>query len=294
MRLIDDNQFLEQASAAAQRGKLLRLVDPENSPGYRLQGDALANAALIKNPFFAQRPSRQLYLQVCDCRGVKQLQQELQRHRKAYPESMLQPVGFCGWLISQRPVRSIVTYLERQHTQKLDAGKPAFLRFYDSRVLKQLSRILRLNQLSALLGPIDHWFYIDSEKQLREISPHGEKRQLGGLRLSGEQWQAISRIEQVNRCLEYYRTLPQELRQRTVTDTEVDALLQVAKGFGLMDSTDITGFVLHGLVIQPEFYRHPLISSLLTQVDTQQSYIALTNRLSEDQWTEVSREMEVS
>lgn len=287
MKAIDENAFIHDAPALAKAGQLYRLIDPSNTPARSLSGKALKGAQLVKNPFFAQTPSQKLYLQSVDSEAAKQMEGELLRERTARPSSLLEPVPFCGWLVSRYPCRTLATYLSKQLSQQDREGNPALLRFYDPRVLQQLPRILDPWQLSALLGPVDRWVYLDKEHGVREIAPHRGQRHLGRLHLTTKQWQAIHRIGQINRCLERYWALPEEDQQASVTDSLVDNLLVAAYANGLTERTDMTAFVLHGLVSHVEFHRHPLMQNLLRQVGGS-SYIGLTNRLTDTEWEAIS------
>ena len=294
MKSIDETVFINDALTFAKSGQLYRLIDPAHTPGRRLSGQALKRAELVRNPFFAQTPSQNLYLQSLDSESVEEMKRELLRERNARASSLLGPVPFCGWLMSRYSCRTLATYLSKQLSQKSRKGNRALLRFYDPRVLQQLTRILEPWQLSALLGPVDRWVYLDKENRVREIAPHRSgQRHLGSLHLTAEQWQAIHRIGQINRCFERYRALPKEDQQTPATDGLIDNLLVAAYANGLTERVDMTAFVLHGLMSHVDFHRHPLMQNLLRQVGGS-SYIGLTNRLTDKEWEVISTVEEIS
>lgn len=271
-------------TAEANSGHLYRLIDPSTVSGRRLNAETLKLVERIPNPFLAQKPSEQLYLQWVMPDDVKpQLNAEL----KAAPEGLLDPMPFCGWLVSSQSSRTIAAYLKRQMAQKGLDGKNICLRFFDPRVMAQLSRILQSQQLSALMGPIDQWIYLDAEHNIQKIAPHSGKRFLGRIQLTAGQWQSIKRIGQINQYLELYRTLPEEDKNGPASANDVENLLIAADEYALTGA-DIGAFVLHGLVVKPDFYRHPLMQRLLRRVDEKTQYIELTNRLSDDEWDAIS------
>ena len=294
MKAIDETAFINDALALAETGQLYRLIDPANTPGRCLTGEALKDVQLVRNPFFAQTPSQKLYLQSVDSEAAKEMEGELLRERNARSSNLLEPVPFCGWLVSRYPCRTLATYLSKQLSQQDLKGNPALLRFYDPRVLQQLPRILEPSQLSALLGPVDRWVYLDKENGVREIAPHRPgQRHLGRLHLTAGQWQAIRRIGQINRCLERYWALPEEDQTVSATDSLIDNLLVAAGANGLTERADMTAFVLHGLVSHVDFHRHPLMQNLLRQAGCS-SYIGLTNRLTDKEWEVISTVEEIS
>lgn len=272
------------ATAAASKGHLYRLVDPSISSSRRLSPQALKLVERVPNPFLAQKPSEQLYLQRV---GFDEVKAQLEAELKAAPESLLSPMPFCGWLISTQTPRTVAAYLKRQISQPGPTGTRVCFRFYDPRVLAQLERVLEPNQLSALIGPIDQWIYLDIDHRLRQINPHGHKRYLGRPHFTAAQWQSIKRIGQVNQYLELYRTLPEEDKNGPASSADIDDLLIAANEYKLAGN-DIGAFVLHGLVVKTDFYLHPLMQRLLRRVDEQTSYIELTDRLSDEEWDAIS------
>ncbi|WIX34210.1 DUF4123 domain-containing protein [Salinicola sp. JS01] len=288
MRSVSDAVWMADANEAAREGRLYRLVDPSESPDWALSGGARQRATLIRHPLLAQTPAQRLYLERMDQRRAAALASQLDHQRAERGAGLLGPVPLCGWLISHHASTSIATYLGRQLKQMTPEGKPALLRFYDPRVLEHLPRILERWQLSALLGPIDRWVYLDTEMKLRALDPHGEVRRLGGLKPSAEQWRAIQRIGQINRCRELYRTLPGSAGLSAAPANSVDALLVAAHDLGLRDRADVATFVLHGLITRIDFHRHPIMQTLLGRLGGRLNYIGLSNQLSDADWEAIS------
>ncbi|WP_251978928.1 DUF4123 domain-containing protein [Salinicola avicenniae] len=291
---MSDTAWMAEASEAATEGRLYRLVDPSASPGWALSGEARKQATLIRHPLLAQPPAQQLYLERIGQRRSAELSSQLERQRTERGAGLLGPLPLCGWLISHHASSSIATYLGRQLKQITPEGKPALLRFYDPRVLEHLPRILEPWQLSALLGPIGRWLYLDTELQLRCLDPHAEVRRLGGLKPTAEQWHAIKRIGQINRSRELYRTLPGSAGLSEAPAESVDALLVAAHNAGLRERPDVATFVLHGLTTRIDFHRHPIIQAMLGRLGGRLTYIGLSNQLSDDDWEAVSERRETT
>lgn len=287
MGSMSDEAWMTEASEAAREGRLYRLVDPSEAPDWVLSDEARQQATLIRHPLLAQTPAQRLYLERIGQDRSAQLASQLERQRAERGAGLLGPVPLCGWLISRHASTSIAAYLSRQLKQTPE-GKPALLRFYDPRVLEHLPRILEPWQLSALLGPIDRWAYLDTELHLRCLDPHGEVRRLGGLKLSAEQWHAIQRIGQINRCRELYRTLPGSAGLSKAPAESVEALLIAAHCAGLRDRPEVATFVLHGLTTRIDFHRHPIMQALLGRLGGRLNYIGLSNQLSNADWEAIS------
>lgn len=296
MAMLDEAEFLQVARQAATESRLYRVVDPSNTPQRALGAKDQKSAGLVRNGFYAQTPSQKLYLQPVP--PETHLGKELENERQQRSASLTTPVAFGGWVITAQPLSSVVSYFQRQLEQTTPEGKKALLRFHDPRVLERLEAILDREQLSALLGPIDQWIYLDNAHALQSIAPHSEQCHLGRLNLTLPQWSAIRRIGTLNRCLELYRTLPEEDKAGPADAATVDTLLIAAQHCGLKDRQDIATFVLHGLVISPTFYQHPIMQALLSARQAPgsrntASYIGLSNKLNDSDWDKImeSREM---
>ncbi|GHB31351.1 DUF4123 domain-containing protein [Salinicola rhizosphaerae] len=288
MRLIEEREFLTEAESDAKAGQLYRLVDPSDAPELRLTDDARQSAGLINNPFLAQRPSQRLYLYPTAGDGDRDIAAQLIEEKNRRPASLLEPVPFCGWITTRQARTTVAGYLGKRLAPVTPDQKPALLRFYDPRVLEHLTRILLPWQMSALLGPIDRWVYLDMEGRLRCLEPHVDQRRLGDLKLTAEQWCAIRRIGQVNRCRELYRTLPGSAGRQKASPSDVDALVVAAQEAGLRERQDTATFVLHGLMTHSDFYRHPIMQALFKRLDARTNYIGLSNRLSDDDWEAIT------
>jgi hypothetical protein len=287
MSSIEETVFIAEAETAMAAGQLYRLVDPGAVPQRQLHADARRKAGLVNNPLLAQTSAQRLYLWPLrhDITPELDLENELAGEKAKRPDSLLEPPPFCGWLFTQQARLTVATYISRQLVQTTPEGKRALLRFYDPRVMSQLPRILHPSQLSALLGPIDRWVYLDRHGHLCCIEPHADKRHIGHLRLTTDQWQAIRRIGQINRCLELCHSLPEQDRPAQVEVERIDDLIVAAQAHGLHERAAVTAFVLHGLTIHATFYKHPIMQRLLrSQSVDSPGYIELTNRLAERDW----------
>lgn len=288
MRLIDEREFLADAESDAKSGRLYRLVDPSSTPALRLSDEARQSAGLISNLFLAQKPSQRLYLYPTLGDDDRDIAAQLSEEKDRRPSSLLEPVPFCGWVTTRQARTTVAAYLAKRLAPVTPDSKPALLRLYDPRVLEHLPRILERWQLSALLGPIDRWVYLDTESRLRCLEPHTDKRRLGDLKLTMQQWCAIKRIGQVNRYRELYRTLPGSAGLQKASPADVDALIVAAQEAGLRERQDTATFVLHGLTTHSDFHRHPIMQALFKRLDARANYIGLSNRLSDDDWKAIT------
>lgn len=243
----------------------------------------------LKNPFFPRAQHEQLRLQPLpedpgEARDVFSAQVSLR------PKSLQVGHPLCGWIVSQQSPKAVAYYFSRQLKQINEAGDSVLLRFYDPRVMIRLVDILDYRQLSYLLGPIEYWCFQDYSGRLHLISPHSEKRALGPMRLTAAQWDAIRRIELVNHCLQGWCEAGQPYD--ISLHAKVDRLIVVAQKYGINEGTQVSAFVMDGLLVGLQFYRHPIMHALLKQISKSQSYIQLTRQLDESAWQLVAKGQE--
>ncbi|QEM81531.2 DUF4123 domain-containing protein [Halomonas binhaiensis] len=270
-------------------GRLYRLVDPSDAPARVLSPEALEECGLLRNPFFAEPQQHQLYLQPVNTHA-DELHRMVAEEHAALPGSRVEPVAFCGWLYSSEPLFRVVAYLERQFRVISPAGRNCLLRFQDPRVLERLEDILDAEQLSRLLWPIDSWCYFDHLGKLRELLPHREKRRAGKLQLTEKQWQAIKRIERVNKVLDNWNSL-KPAPPHAASPADVDRMLEYAEQAGINTGADTNLFAMQGLFYGAGFHRHPIIQAMLRKVARGESYRMQARQLTQNDWDVITRDV---
>lgn len=271
----------------AERQQVYALVDP-------LAGEVPGQVpdrgcGWLKNPFFSRPQQEQLRLQSLP-EGRDEARHGLNAQMSLRAKSLQVGHPLCGWIVSQQNPQAVAYYFSRQLKQINEVGDSVLLRFYDPRVMIRLLDILDHRQLSYLLGPIEYWCFQDYSGVLHLINPHQVQRAPGPIRLTTEQWKAIRRIELVNHCLQGWCEAgqPYDLRLHT----KVDHLIAAAQEFEITDSSQVSAFVMDGLLVGSQFYRHPIMHALLKQISKSQSYIQLTRQLDESAWQLIAKGQE--
>jgi hypothetical protein len=178
--------------------------------------------------------------------------------------------------------------LQRHLADQLILSKPtsgdAVFRYYDPRVFPHLRRILKPEQLGALLGPVAAWTYLEGTTGWATVK--GAQAPEAGLRVTQAQYERIARIEQVQRAL---RALSSN-GTTTTPDTPEPLDAQVAKGqaYGLAGA-DLLAFALHGVLVSPYFDRHPRVHAVL-RAPEKTSYAEAVSAWTRQDWEAVARE----
>lgn len=271
-------------AALMQQGSLYELVDPLIAdPGFGGAG-GFEDCAFIDNPFIDHPKARRLRLQPVTTPAASVWRN---LHANSQPLMPDEARPLCAWLVSRQPISSMARHLSRYLEHRKPSGRNALLRYYDPRVMQRLAFILTPSQLSALLGPVDHWVFMDHSGMLRVISPHAGMRHLGHITIDEGQWAAIDRIGQVNRTLlECSRLTPLS----SVDDSDlhdIDRLLAIAEQEGV-DEASRTTFALHGLGSTVNFHRHPYVQDVLTRCQQGESYQKLTQGWSHETWQTIN------
>ncbi|GEN26328.1 hypothetical protein HCU01_42770 [Halomonas cupida] len=281
-------QLIETLSSCSDSGRIYTLVDPAHSPQRRLTLEELDACIQLAHPFISQPRDQRLYLQPFN-RKAESLRQVLSRERESLPDKRTGHVAFCGWVLCRCTPHALNSHMEKQLTVSSPEGNTAMLRYYDPRVMERLEVILEPKQMAHLLGPIEHWFYFDHRKRLRQISRPTAEMHLGKLTLSSEQWSAIKRIGQVNLYWDKWDEFKMGSKP-DITPAHIDALIEASQRIGLEDDKDRYFFVMHGLVNGQRFHEHPLIQSILERMTASESYVSLTDGLKSSDWEQVKEE----
>ncbi|MBU3009725.1 DUF4123 domain-containing protein [Cobetia amphilecti] len=272
-------------------GQLYCMVDPSDSPERALAKDKLKQCGILKHSFFSHPLERQLFLQPVksDADSVRQMVID---ERNLIPERRTEPFPFCGWIYSHYPLESLVEHLEEQRIIKRKHGKPSLFRYQDPRVLERLVDILSKAQLTNLMGPVEAWWFFDSNKKLSMISNFRTKGKSTRTILSVSQWDALKRVGMVNGFMEMWQNLTFQ-NKREISPAEVDSVVMVAYEKGIVAGEDVKLFVLHGILI-PRFYQHPYMIQKLDSIEYGESYSSLAAIIDDHLWAKIQREMEIS
>ncbi|CAJ6791578.1 Uncharacterised protein [Burkholderia pseudomallei] len=160
----------------------------------------------------------------------------------------------------------------------------AVFRYYDPRVFPHLRRILKAEQMGALLGLVETWTYLDPIGDWAVVN--GVTEPEAAFSVTADQHARIARIELVQRALDLLR------RNGTTLSPDMPALLdaQCAKGeaHGLAGG-DLLAFALHGTLVSPYFDRHPRVQTVL-QAPQKSPYAETVASWSAADWETIARE----
>ncbi|WP_175425742.1 DUF4123 domain-containing protein [Trinickia violacea] len=182
-----------------------------------------------------------------------------------------------------------VTDVIREHlAESLLLRKPAdgsvVFRYYDPRVYAHLGSILAPGQMLTLMGPVTRWTYLDVARAWQEASFDGNGS--GSLAVTDEQYEQIARLSFVRRALELLRDAG--VAMSADLPRQLDTQLRKAERYGLSPEDQIP-FALHGVLVAPNFDRHPQVQSALSQV-RETPYVDAVGQWSDNDWQRIGQE----
>jgi hypothetical protein len=163
-------------------------------------------------------------------------------------------------------------------------GGSGVFRYYDPRVYSHLRWILESSQMAALMGPVTRWSYLDETGSWQEarFDVVGHEK----LTVTSEQYRQIARIALVRGALEPLRAagigIPQDLPRL------LDRQLHKAERYGLTVEDQIP-FALHGVLVAPNFDRHPKVQAVLSR-SQETSYAEAIDQWSDEDWQRIKQE----
>lgn len=140
-------------------------------------------------------------------------------------------------------------------------GMKGWLRLHDPWVWAHLPRILRVEQLRRLFGPIRRWsFFLDGWWWTAEMDGTQANHAAGGERadLTLDQWEALLRLGPVNRAL--FQRGWCDLAHLVEYGGHLDAHIQHARRrHGLERPTDLARYASLAAELRTDFDEHPLL-----------------------------------
>ena len=163
-------------------------------------------------------------------------------------------------------------------------GGTAVFRFYDPRVFAHLRWVLGGEQVSALLGPVARWTYLDQDAGWLSVECGGNSDDR--FSVTEDQYAQIARIELVERALSVLRTRPSPLKADS--PRLVELYLSRGEAYGL-EGHDLIAFAVHGATTSPYFDRHPRVQAVL-RAQRERPYLAAVRSWAEKDWEAIARE----
>jgi hypothetical protein len=194
------------------------------------------------------------------------------------------PPVICAIVESDAATGRLHQHLADRLVLQAPASGDAVFRYYDPRVFPHLRRILKAEQMGALLGPVASWTFLDTVNGWTAVNGAAEPESAFGV--TADQYERIERIELVQRALDVLR------RNGTAVPPDMPALLdtQLAKGevYGLAGG-DLLAFALHGTLVSPYFDRHPRVRAVL-KAPRQGPYAEAVAGWGAAEWEAIARE----
>lgn len=196
----------------------------------------------------------------------------------------------CAWLfVNEAHLPQLVNALSQlAHISRPDGkGQRCLFRFWDPRVFQHLTRIMGPQDFECALP--DHlrlqWVWLAPNGQLSSHAFSEGK----GWRPTLAQWNALSRIEDLNQCLVLSETQQQATPHQIV---ELDHALQRAAELGCLDSADRITYALLAMSVGGAFEKHPSMTDLFRQVTQHRaSLAALAEAVEQSVWDRIKSDL---
>ena len=191
---------------------------------------------------------------------------------------------------SQHDTEYLKTHLIQQLIQRdRQANLKYLLRYYDSRVLSHIQRIMRPGQMRYLLEPITRWDYYLRGTWHTITIPTIAPAPL--LLINNNQWDRIKRVGEINRVISHLPAIDQQSAFDALAQ-KIEALLVKAQSlYHLANPEDRVAFAMHGMTINERFDTHPLMQEVFSRLekDAASSYQYEVTSITEENWETIKQ-----
>jgi hypothetical protein len=144
-----------------------------------------------------------------------------------------------------------------------ERGKRCLLRWFDPRVLELIRLWLRPDQISALLGPVKAWMFIDGAGRLQVLTPE-VKNDWAEPKIDAPQWAKLRRAGLINQLLPLASQWGAPAADKREIVSLLDHILARSEAQGLSSEADAMVFVSCALNVHSRFDEHPAFAALLS------------------------------
>lgn len=172
-------------------------------------------------------------------------------------------------------------------------GVDRMVRLHDPLVFRHLRWLLNQQQLDRLLGVVETWSWPEGSGAWTHLSRQSDDA--AWFRWPDKQWQTLSRIRDINRCLrEATRLMPELDSDDTALAQRIDALLIEADDKqGLVTPDDRVLYVLQAIRFHSRIHEHRAIRKRLNQARAgERSYVSLCSDLDDASMQELAYELD--
>jgi hypothetical protein len=172
----------------------------------------------------------------------------------------------CAWVTPKRSTTApeLAQRWSRSAAAVDEQGLRRILRFFDPRVVSHLPRVLGSDMLSAWLGAVDVWRWIDAEGQLRSFSPIDVVSSPSSL--SAPMWRQLKRIGWINKLL--IQSSEWEVRDRDALPAQLDRYMEAASEQRLVTEQDVLIFATCCHTLHAHFYKHDQVQDIVRRANT--------------------------
>jgi hypothetical protein len=158
----------------------------------------------------------------------------------------------------------LAAHLGRMQTAKSASGEKAWLRVHDPRVWFQLNRVVSVERMNTLMGPIGLWTFFLAGQW---VSQENTGPRMAVSRFDDSTWSALERIGVVNRVISRIDPVPKVLDDMLLISQKADQLAERAgRRYQLNRLDDQVEFCLLGLRVHAQFDEHPRVRDVFARV----------------------------
>lgn len=172
----------------------------------------------------------------------------------------------CAWVTPKPSVTAgnLMQGWSHAATAVDERGVKRIMRFFDPRVMSHLPRVLGSDVLSAWLGAIDAWRWIDAEGRLCSFLPANVAPSQQPL--SVPTWRQLKRIGWLNKLL--IQSNEWEVLDRDELPARLDRYMEVAFEQRLVTEQDVLVFATCCHTLHADFYEHDQVQSVLRHANS--------------------------
>ncbi len=258
---------------------ILEAIEQRPRHPLRIKHDDLA---LEDAPYLLKVGQEQDHERLLEC----SLHQALAEQRVAATTTPA-PRAVCAWILIEEHdlprLLDALSSLAIVRPPERSAQRTIF-RYWDPRVFEHLPRILGQQTMQTLLTQdvTARWLWLDREGQLASQEFKGGQ----GWRPDVQQWQALSRVEDLNQCLVLTHSAEKAPSSHDVI--RLDKALQHAISLGCRTSIDRMTYALLADSLGGSFEHHPLMVDTFRQIAQEQASLsALAEAIPQDTWDRI-------
>ena len=170
--------------------------------------------------------------------------------------------SICAFIFSTVGLKMLASALTRKLSAEVQSIGGIYFRYFDPRVMHQLTRILAADQLSGILAKCSQCGYVNWQGELVILSPRAEVSAHFSPIFSYDEWLILEEIETVNLSLCRLKKLG-ELPDAG-SESRVISLINAGKLAGLTDQPDLVTYVVYTMKLGENFSMHNKLPDVIS------------------------------